>query len=174
MEIGNLTMPRHRPARRAFTTIEVLMVLLIIGIAAAVSADYISASEANARADRAARQAVIALRYARSLAVASGSSSGVEFDSTGKKIKVYTYVNAVQTFITDPLAPNNLYTIDLANDREVANVTIAANIPTDTTNPYDISFNALGATKNVGTITFTFGHITKTLTIAALADPTIN
>ena len=51
---------------------------------------------------------------------------------------------------------------------------LAVNIPTDATNPYDCVFNSLGATKNIGTITFTYGRGTRTVTIAPLADPTLN
>jgi len=168
---------RIRRVRAAgFTLLDVLLTLLILAIATAISLDAIANTEAGFRADRAARETITALRYARTLAMTTGNASGVEFDTTQKKIKVYTVINGTQTWVTNPVigTSGNLYQIDLVNSAEVAGVGMSVNIPTDTTNPYDCLFNQLGATTNVGTATFTFGQGTRTVTITALADPTLN
>ena len=44
----------------------------------------------------------------------------------------------------------------------------------DTTNPYDVIFAPLGTTANYGTVVFSYGGKTKTVTIPKLGDPTIN
>ncbi len=174
--IATSSRSRSRRAPRAFTTIEVLITVLILGIVAAISFDVIADTEAASRADRAARESLVALRHARSLAMTTGNISGVEFDTTLKKIRVFTFINGTQTWVTNALSggnPSN-YQIDLANDREVLNVTLTPSIPTDATNPYDITYNTLGATKNTGTVKFTYGRGTRVLTILSLADPTLN
>ena len=154
-----------------------MLAVLILGIVSVLGIDAIAESEANRRADRAARETVSALRYARTLAMSTGNPSGVEFDTTLHLVRVYTRINNVQTWVRNPAASGgngNLYQIDLVNTREVAGVALAVSIPTAATNPYDCVFNQLGATTNVGTIIYTYGKSKCVVTIAALADPTIN
>jgi hypothetical protein len=77
--------------------------------------------------------------------------------------------------VTAPFMGNGgSFEIDLVNDKPVAGVTLTVAIPTDVSNPYQVDFNSLGATKNVGTVKFNYGSLSKTITITSLADPTIN
>ena len=163
-------------AARAFTLVDVLLTVLILGIASAIGFDAIAESEANFRADRAARETITALRYARTLALTTGNPSGVEFDNTLRLVRVYSMINNVQTWVTNPLSGggSNLYQIDLSNTREVAGVAMVVNIPTDATNPYDCQISPLGSTSNIGTITYSFGRGRRVVTITALGEPTLN
>ena len=170
-----LAVPLWRVRRRwAFTTMEMIIVMLILAIMSSIAMDFVAESESYFRSDRAARETVIALRFARTLATTTGNSSGVEFDTAQKKIKVYTVISGAQTWVNSALYSGNAYQIDLANAREVQGVSMTPSIPSDATNPYDVVFDPLGATKNTGTISFSYGHNTRTVTVASLADPTIN
>ena len=75
--------------RRAFTLIEILIVVTILAITAILGLDTISNTEASLRADRAAREALAALRYARMMAMTTGGTYGVEFDTTNKRFQVF-------------------------------------------------------------------------------------
>ena len=166
-----------RPHRRGFTVVELMIVIVILAIAATLGADVISHTEATQRADRAAREVLAALRFARNLALTTGNISGVEFDTSAKNAKVYTMINSVQTWVTVPFTgsgKSGQYLIDFVGDREITGVTLTVSLPSDTTNPYDVAFNSLGATLNTGTVKFSYSTCYKTLTITALADPTIN
>ena len=168
---------RRRRRPRGFTAMELLIVVLILAITAKMAVDVISSTEASMRADRAARETLAALRFARNLATTTGNVSGVEFDTAARKIKVYTMIGATQTWVSVPFAgsgKSGLYQIDLAADREVSGVTLTVTIPSAAANPYDVAFNALGATRNTGTVKFNYSNTSKTLTITSLADPTLN
>ena len=163
--------------RRGFTTVELVLVLTIMAITATLAADVISTTESNQRADRAAREVVAALRFARNMAMTTGNTSGVEFDTTAKTAKVYTMINSVQTWVTVPFTgtgKSGQYIINFAGDREILGVTMTVSLPSDTTNPYDVTFNSLGATTNTGTVRFSYSVNYRTVNITALADPTIN
>lgn len=163
--------------RCGFTTVEMLVCLIILALVSKVVVDVISRTEANARADRAARETMAAIRFARNLAMTTGNSSGVEFNTTTNKVQVYTMISGTQTWVTAAFVgsgKSGRYEIDLANDREVKGVTMTVTIATDTTNPYSVLFTPLGATKNTGTVRFNYSGTSKTLTIPALADPTLN
>jgi prepilin-type N-terminal cleavage/methylation domain-containing protein len=161
--------------RRGFTVVEMILCMIIMAIIAKIGVDVISRTESNQRADRAARETVVALRYARNLATTTGNSSGVEIDTSTRKIRVYTMIGTTKTFVSAPFMGNGgAFQIDLANDRAVKGVTLTMSIPSDTSNPHDVLFNSLGATKNTGTVRFNYGSTYKTVTIGSLADPTIN
>ena len=148
-----------------------------MGIIANIGLDAISGSEANYRATRAAEQTVAALRYARLLAMSTGNSSGVEFNTALKTITVYTMINGTQTFVASPFTGSvgGNYQINLATNQQAVNgVAMAVSLPSDATNPYDCLYNALGATTNTGTINFTYSQGKRVVTIAAVADPTYN
>lgn len=169
----------HRHQSKAFTLMDIMITVVILGITAALASGVIAHTEANQRADHAARETLIALRYARTLALSTGNPSGVEFDTTQKLIRVYTMLppTPTKTWVTSPLdggRNGGYFEIDLVNNREVANVTMTVNIATDTTNPYNCLFDARGSTKNIGTIVFNVGTGKRTLTLSALADPTLN
>jgi Tfp pilus assembly protein FimT len=151
----------------------VLVVVVVLGIVANIGLDAISAADANFRADRAARETLAALRYARWLAMSSGNTCGVEFDTAQKKIKVYTLINGTQTWVTSPFGKSATYLIDLANNSEVANVAMGVAIPSRAANPYDCAFTTLGSTVNTGTVTFTYGRGRKAVTIVPVGDPTL-
>lgn len=158
---------------QAFALIEILTVVVILAIAATLSMNLIAATDANLRADRAARECQTALRVARSLALTSGNTCGVRFDTSTKRFWVWQN-GTPATPINTSLTSGGTYIIDLVNTREVSGVGMAVSIPTDGTNPYDVQYSALGVTVNKGTATFSFGGISRVVTIPVLGDPTIN
>jgi type II secretory pathway pseudopilin PulG len=147
-----------------------MMVVVILGITATISVDYLAKTEAALRADRAAREAVTALRYARMMSVTTGGTYGVEFDTTNKRFQVFHTTGS--NVVTQSLAGGGTYVINLTNT-ELNGTTMTVTITGDATNPYDLTYNGLGSTTNTGTVVFSYGGYTKTVTIPAVGDPTI-
>ena len=53
-------------------------------------------------------------------------------------------------------------------------VTMTVSLANAVASPYDLAFTSLGATTNAGTVTFTYAGRTRTVTIPAVGDPTMN
>jgi prepilin-type N-terminal cleavage/methylation domain-containing protein len=70
----------HRRGR-GFTVIEMMMVILVMSILAVIGLDAVATFEANQRADRAAREALAAFRFAGILAKNTGKKAKVVLDS---------------------------------------------------------------------------------------------
>jgi prepilin-type N-terminal cleavage/methylation domain-containing protein len=164
-------LPKTPARRRGFTTIEILAVLMIMAITATIALDLISETEANAKAERAAREACTALLYARSMAISYGGGYGVEFDTANKRFQVFLTTGS--NVVTQPLSGSGTYVISLTRP-ELSGIAMTPTIAGDTTNPYDVTFAPLGSTTNSGTVAFTYAGKTKTVTIPKLGAPTIN
>jgi prepilin-type N-terminal cleavage/methylation domain-containing protein len=76
--------------RRGMTLIEILTVVAIAGMLAALSGPSFSESIKRRSASSAARQAMLAIRFARSQAIRSGKNVGIQFDRAKDEITVFT------------------------------------------------------------------------------------
>jgi type II secretion system protein H len=79
---------RDDNARKGFTLIEVLLVLAILAVATAVTTPYLVHSIRGNRLRTAARDVVMAGRYARSMAVVRQEELALTFDLDGARISV--------------------------------------------------------------------------------------
>lgn len=166
-------MDTPRKSRRGFTAMEIIVVLVILGVSAKIAIDSMSSTDAGMRAERAAKECVTAIRYARSLAFTSGNTCGIRFNTSTKTFYVWQS-NTPGTAMSTNLSGAGTYTVDLTNNRELTGVTMTCTLTGDTSNPYDLQYSTLGATANTGTIVFTYSGKTKTVTIPAVGDPTMN
>ena len=172
---GIQTVCAHAGNRRcgAFTTIEVMMVLIIMGIVATIGMDSIANFDASARPERAARECLIAFRYARQLAVTTGKSAKVTFNTASNAWSVYWMSNGTTwdaTPVAQPAAQGGSYTVTMNSTAELNGVTLSLN-PAGTT---AFTYNSLGSLDNSTVITFTFGPRSRTLTVPKAGDPVIN
>jgi prepilin-type N-terminal cleavage/methylation domain-containing protein len=156
---------------RGFTLIEILIVLIITAITATLALDAVANTDASLKADRAAREACTALRYARAMTLSYGASYGVEFDTANNRFQVFQTTGS--NVVTQSLNGTGTYVISLSSP-ELARTTMAVTIAGDATNPYDVVFAPLGSTNNTGTVVFTYAGKSRTVTIPKLGDPTIN
>jgi len=154
---------------RAFTVTELLLTLLILSITTLIALDAVADTDANMRAERAAREAVSAVRFARTRAMTDATTYKVRFNVGAKTISVIDPNNS-DAIMAGPLA-GNLMQINLSGNSDVANVSMAVSIAGDASDPFDVIFNSLGGTSNSGTITFTYGSISKVLQIPNVGDP---
>jgi Tfp pilus assembly protein FimT len=160
-----------RSNRCAFTVTEVLITVLIMAIVGALAVGQVSHSDAGLRAERAAREAVIAVRFARTRAMTDGTSYKVRFNVAAKTISVIN-PSASDAVLAAPMA-GAVMQINLTGKSDVSGVTFSPTITGDTSDPYDVTFTPLGATSNSGTVSFTYGTMTKTLSIPNVGDPTL-
>lgn len=79
-----------RSCRRGFSLVEMILVLVVIGIVAAVTLPTLARSIRGSRLRTATRSIVMAGRYARSMAVMKQSQMEVRFDLDAEKITVAT------------------------------------------------------------------------------------
>jgi prepilin-type N-terminal cleavage/methylation domain-containing protein len=157
---------------RAFTLVEIMIVVIIISICTVMAMDGISAFEANQRADRGAREALVWFRFARNLAMTTGKKAKVSIDTTNKTLAVYWQSNGT-TYDVNPYATSMTATgtavLNFGANRELTGSSISVN-PVATTY---FEFGALGTCSQSGTLTFTYAGRSKSLAIAAVGDPQI-
>ena len=156
-----------------FTLVEIMLVLLIIAIMTTICLDALSGTEATFRADRAAREAVTAIRYARMLSVSTGSTYGVEFDQTAKTFQVYQppATSGPNTVVPQAMSSGGTYIVKLSQP-ELSGVAMSVTLAGQASNPFDLAY-ANGNTNNIGTVVITYASVRKTVTIPAVGDPTI-
>jgi len=105
-----------RRTARAFSLLEVVLVLALIGIVAAIAVPRHASALARYRAESAARRIAADLEYARSLAESSSSHQIIVFDTAAD---TYTLVGR-----SDPDDPGQTYTVVL--DESPYHATLAA------------------------------------------------
>jgi prepilin-type N-terminal cleavage/methylation domain-containing protein len=161
----------YRPRTYAFTLIEMLIVVLLMAITSTIAMDVIAETEAGLRPDRAAREAVCAILYARAMAISYGGNFGVEFDTANNRFQVFQTTGG--NVVAQSMYGGGTYVINLSRP-ELKGTTMTVAIAGDATNPYDLIYAPLGNTSNNGTVVFSYGGKQKTVTIPKVGDPTIN
>jgi prepilin-type N-terminal cleavage/methylation domain-containing protein len=154
---------------RGFTITETLIAVMILGIVAAIGIEAVANTESNVRAERAAREAVMAIRFARSRAMTDGATYKVRFNVGAKTISVIDPANG-NAVLAAPLS-GSVMQINLSGSSDVANVLMTPVITGASSDPYDVSYSPTGGTTNSGTVTFTYGASTKQLQIPNVGDP---
>ena len=157
--------------QRGYTLVEVMVVLLIIAIGAALSIDTIAAFDAQQRAERAARNCVAFTRYARSLAMTTGTATKLSINTGAGSFGVYTQTGtSTWALVTQSLIGSGPMTITMSARRDLVGTTMSVS-PSGTT---DFIYTQLGACSTSGTLTFTCAGSSKTMTIPAVGDPVVN
>ena len=150
---------------RGFTLIEVILVVLIIGIAAGMVVPMMSS--AGSMQIRAAVNMIAAdLEYAKSMAISRGQPYSVVFDKTTEKYQVVDQNNNV---IPHPVKKGFNYVVDFRNDGRLDRVDIS-DASFDGTNK--VTFDYLGSPYNgspsplnSGVVTLQSGGITRTVSV---------
>jgi Tfp pilus assembly protein FimT len=166
------TPPRPRHARRAYSLLEVLITVLIIQIISSMVLVNVSSVQSTERLTRAAEQIVIAMRYARMVAMTSGQSAGVEFDKSGNSFRVFQGSSAVTA--SNALMSGGTYAVDFDTEPNLSGVTIYdVSIAGSSTNPYRVTFGNLGGTTNSGYITLSYGSNQKKIKVPLVGDASV-
>ena len=147
--------------RGAFTLVEIIIVVLLMGILAAASMPVIGAAAADMKLRATARKLAADLNYIRSLAVTEGAEYGIVYSATG-----YKALKPADGDMDDPgLEPithpltHRPWVVDLSDDQ----ITLAA----DFSDESKVMFDSTGAPNAAGQIVMTLGKISTTVTVEA-------
>src|SRR3954452_22770705 len=111
-----------RGTPRGFTIIEIVMALLITAILSTIAVEAVSHTDAGLRAERAAREAVAAVRFARTRAMTDGTSYKVRFNVASKTISVIDPANS-NAVLAAPMT-GGVMQINLTGRTDVTGVTM--------------------------------------------------
>jgi len=156
-------MPGIRPG--GFTLIEVILVVVIIGIAAGVVVPMMSS--ASSMQIRAAVNLVAAdIEYAKSMAISRGQRYSVVFNKT---TETYQVVDKDNNVIPHPVKKGFNYVMDFRNDGRIDRVDILdANFDGGNKVTFDSlgsPWNDSGTPLNSGVVTLRSGTITRTVSV---------
>lgn len=122
--------------KRAFSLVELVMVLLIIGILSIAIINDIASSLASTNLEVAKWKLITDIHYAQNLAVTQQLNHGVIFDPGASTYSVYS--QNTTNIVQDPLT-NSPFTVDFATDTSFQGVTF-----TSPTFGNRLEFNNLG------------------------------
>jgi type II secretion system protein H len=142
--------PCRRPAAGGFTLIEILMVVLILGIASAIVAPQLG-SRSDIKVRAAARLLVADLMYAQNTAISQQKWMYVRFDAAGEKYSVMDGAGASSTdtakIVTHPVN-KSAFTTALATDARLGDVKIKSavfnGVDSGYATEFTIAFDELG------------------------------
>ena len=146
------------PSRRAFSLLELTLVLMVMGVLAALAVPRYANALARYRADAAARRVVADLDLARTTARSSGTSYTVVFNAASKSYQVLN--------IADPDHPNATYTVSLSEDPYNAKLS-SASFGGGVSTSAQVTFDGFGSPDNDGTITLQSGVFQRIITLTA-------
>jgi len=156
------------PRGRAFTLIEIMVVVAIIAIAAFLAVPMFS-SAADVQLRSAANMIAADIEYAKSLAITRQQPHSVVFDTVSHAYEVRDMLGVV---VPHPLNADGLLAVSFPNDSRLKKVTISATALTDNTvtfdylgSPYDGSDTTSPLISGVDVITLAAEGMTMTITI---------
>lgn len=168
-----------RPARRndgrprrirlgGFTLIEIIMVIVILGIAAAIAVPMMS-SATSMQVRAAAGMVAADLEYAKSMAISTGQLYAVVFDDATESYEIQDWTGNV---IAHPVRKGFDYVIDFQNDGRLDRVDIVnADFNGNATVRFDylgMPWDAANAPLNNGVVTLEAGNDTWTVNVEAV------
>lgn len=143
---------------RGFTTIEILIVVVIIAIAAFTAIPMMS-SAASMQIKSASNMIIADLEYAKSIAISRSQNYSVVFDTIAESYEIHDQSGTV---IPHPIKKGFDYIIDFQNDSRLNKVNINS---VDFNGTSSVQFDSLGSPDNGGTISIQAGGNTITITV---------
>jgi prepilin-type N-terminal cleavage/methylation domain-containing protein len=141
--------------RGAFTLVEIIIVVLLVGILAAAGMPAIGAAATDMKLRAAARKLTAGLNYIRNQAITEGAEYGIVCSAAG--YKAFKPGDGLEA-ITHPLT-HQAWVVDLSDDH----IALAA----DFSDESKVTFDSTGAPSSAGQIVMTLGKISTTLTVEA-------
>ena len=149
-------------APRAFTLVEIVIVVLILSIVATAAVPALSEAFVDLKLRSVARTLMADLNYARNLAITEGVSYGLTFTGQGYSVIRFTDTadldSASNEVIQHPMT-RRAWTVNLASDR----IGFQANFAGDTVFYYD----ATGSPTSAGRIVITQGGLSVSVVVDA-------
>jgi prepilin-type N-terminal cleavage/methylation domain-containing protein len=152
---------RGSGAAGGFTMVEIVIVIVVIGIAALLAIPMMS-SAASLQIRSAANMVAADLEYAKSMAISRGQNYSVTFDTSADS---YTIVGPDGNPIEHPVKKGFDYVVSFQNESRLNQVHIS-NVNFNGTQT--VTFDCLGSPVNLtveGTVSLQADGITKTVTV---------
>lgn len=150
--------PAYRPANRAFTLVEVLMVVVILGVAAWLVVPQLS-SPSTLTIQAAARAVIGDLLVAQNEAIGMQAARKAVFDTAGNSYKLTD--QADQTLVMNWRGGS--YQTNFNDDKRFAGVRLSA---ADFGGQSVVSFDDMGSPSSGGAIDLTAGGVSYRITVA--------
>ncbi len=154
--------PRGR-ARRAFTLVEMMIVLVVMVLLGSTAYSKYSAALNNFGADALARRVAGDLAYAQSIARRTGATQAVSFDATNN---LYTLVGW-----TDPDHPPSTYALTCSSEPYRGKIA-SLSLLNGATAVTQVNFDQYGFPDAGGTIVVQVGNVQKTVTLVQASGKT--
>jgi len=147
-----------------FTMVEMMVVLIILGMVAAVAVPSITSSLDEMKIDGAAREVVSAISYCQSIAIKEGEDYKINFNEVQERFKCNNVVTSLTTLHPVDRKPYNI-DFKLAGQFQGVDIVNATFSPG---NKSDVTFNSLGEPNRSGTVTLDYNGYQKTIGISGL------
>ncbi len=149
------------PARRAFSLIELVMVVVVIGVLATIAAPRFSNALAGNRASQAANRIALDLALAQQRARSTSASQTVTFNTASH--------NYTLNGMPDPDHPAGDYVVELSREPYAASiVTVEFKTGSESAGDPDLVFDGYGKPDSGGAVTITVGTYVKTISVDAI------
>jgi len=155
--LGKVEPPKAEPRVKGLTLVEIIVVLVILAIAAALVAPY-ALSTSDVQATAAARMIATDLQYAQNVAITTQTSTTITFDPAGES---YTLSNASGPLI-HPMT-KSAYTVTFSADNGFGQLDLVS--ASFNGNPV-VVFDELGGPGNSGTVTVQAGQYVYEVDVA--------
>jgi Tfp pilus assembly protein FimT len=116
---------RNPKPQYGLSYIELVIIVIILGVVAAATIPNLSSTDPK-KLDDAANEVAAAIRFARTEAIRSKVSRGINTDATNERIRVYSLPAATPTFDIYHPIDKKLYDIQLKTDSYVAGVDLVS------------------------------------------------
>ena len=147
-----------------FTLIELLIVIVIIGITAAIAVPLMS-SAASVQIRAAGGIVAADLEYAKSLAITTGQQHKVVFNVGNNSYEIRKVVNLADEAIEHPITKRSQYVVSFAADGRLDRVSIN----NTSFSGHTVTFDSLGSPGNAGgSVVLQAGGIGRTVTVEAV------
>lgn len=144
-----------------FTLVEILVVVVILGIVAAMAVPMLSSAD-DVKLRAAANVVASDMEYAKSIAIGKGISCSVVFNTSNESYKL---VDSDDATISHPVKLGSDYVTDFANDSRLRNVVIhTASFGGSST----VCFDCFGSPDNSGSVVLKAGTESITISVEAV------
>jgi len=158
------TMPR--PARRrAFTLVEILIVVVVTSTIAVAALPSISATLDNMKVTALAREIAADMRYAQTLALKTGVRHRVSFGSDAQTYEVQSENSFAWDLCTHPITKKP-WSVSLDDKSRYAGLALTKSVFGSSEYLY---YDRYGAPVSGGSVVLTLGGITRTIRVAPLS-----
>jgi prepilin-type N-terminal cleavage/methylation domain-containing protein len=163
-----MRIPNRRSAQAAFSLVEILVVILILAIAAAIVVPNIG-SAGDSEAISAARVMKSDLEVARSMALTTQHPHAVVFSADRQSYKIVAnyagedYASAVA--VAHPVLGNKSFVVHLASQNGMSNVAV---VSVSFDGATYVTFNSQGDPSSGGTVTLRSGSTQMQIAVAGL------